>query len=400
MSRLNRILDIHQNPVNLLFISSYLPRKCGIATFTKDLTKAINDLNPQSHAQIIAMNNDETFSYPHEVVYQIERDNLDKYEDAAKFINSTSADIVCLQHEYGLFGGEDGEYIFKLLGRIRQPLVITLHTILSKPTDKQRDVLFRLAKLSSALVAMTPDAKERLEEEYGINPDQVVVIHHGVADRAKAVRADKEKHGWGDRPVLLMTGLLNPDKGLEYVINALPAIKKEFPNVLFAIAGQTHPEIIKHHGEAYRDSLKARIKKLGLEKNVEFIDRYMTLDELLSYYEACDIYLTPHLNPEQIASGTLAYALGMGKACVSTPFVYAREILANGTGLFVDFKDDATISNAVLKILRSPELQSELEDKAYVVGRRMSWPLVAERYLLLFRIVQETHGITPRFETN
>ncbi len=395
MSKLNRILDIHQNPINLLFISSYLPRKCGIATFAKDLTKAINDLNPQSNAQIVAVNNNEHYEYPPEVVYQINRDDLPNYEDAAKFINHTTADIICLQHEYGLYGGDNSEYIFKLIGRIRQPLIITLHTILKSPTDQQRDVLFRLAKLSQAVVAMTPDAKEQLEEIYGINPDQVVVIHHGVADRAKATKADKVKYGWENRHVLLMTGLLNPDKGLDYVIRALPAIKEQFPDILFVIAGQTHPEIIKNHGEVYRDGLKQLIDELGVHDNIQFIDRYLSLDELLSYYEACDIYLTPHLNSEQIASGTLAYALGMGKACVSTPFVYAREILANGTGVFIEYKDSISIEKAVLRILSDPSYQASLENKAYAIGRRMSWPLVAERYLLLFRIIQELNGLTP-----
>ena len=387
MNKLNRILDIQQQPINILFVSSYQPRKCGIATFTKDLTKAINDLNPKGYTHILAMNNHETHQYPHEVVYQIQKDTVSDYVDASQFINSTTADLVCLQHEFGLFGGMYGQYIFKLLKRLRLPLVVTLHTVLSTPTEEQCSSLTLLAELADALVVMTPDAKILLEETYSINPDKVAIIHHGVADRPKAIQADKQKHGWSDKKVLLLTGLLNPDKGIEYVIQALPGIKAQFPNVLFVIAGQTHPEIIKQFGESYREYLRQLIEALGVTENVQFIDTYLSLDELLSLYEACDIYLTPHLNPEQIASGTLAYAIGMGKACISTPFVYAKDILAQGTGLFVDYKSSSSIQDAVLKILTNPELQKCLEDKAYTVGRRQSWPLVAERYLVLFRTI-------------
>lgn len=396
MSRLNRILDISQHPVNLTFISSYIPRRCGIATFTKDLTKGINDLNPNPLARIVAMNHNENHKYPHEVAYVIERDNQESYEDAARFINDSTADIICLQHEYGLYGGEAGDYIFDLLERVRQPIVTTLHTILRTPDDAQKDVLFRLAKLSDAVVAMVPDAKARLLRDYGINPDKVVVIHHGVADQPKATKKNKEKFGWADQNILLITGLLNPDKGIDYAIRALPTILETHPAAKLVVVGQTHPEIVRQMGESYREGLVQLAEELGVSEHVEFINKYVTTEELLDYYEAADIYLTPHLEPQQITSGTLAIALGMGKACVSTPFVYAREMLANGTGIFVPYRDGAAIAAACLRILDDPEYQEQLENKAYSHGRRMSWPLVAERYLILFRLVQEENGISSR----
>lgn len=393
MSTINRILDLNQQAVNLAFISSYIPRKCGIATFSKDLTKAINDLNPKNPVQIVALNDGEKYNYPHEVFYQIEQENLEDYASAAKFINESKTDIVCLQHEYGLYGGPAGEYVFKLISRLRQPIVTTLHTILVNPSEMERDVLFRLAKASETIVAMVPDAKVRLERDYGINPDKVVIIHHGVADRPKSIKASKSHFGWENRPVLLISGLLNPNKGIDYVLRALPKIKEKFPELLFVIAGQTHPGIIRESGESYRESLEKIVHENSLEENVLFVNKYLSLDDLLMYYDACDIYLTPYLDAQQITSGTLAYALGMGKACISTPYVYAKEMLDHGTGLFVDYKNSEEITAAVLEILENPAKAAQMEEKAYKVGRHMSWFLVAERYLMLFRIVQETYGI-------
>lgn len=397
MSRLNRILDISQQPINLTFVSSYIPRKCGIATFTKDLITAINDLNPHSPVKVVAMNEEaESRRYPHEVRQIIERDDPESYADAARTINNSSSEIVCLQHEYGLFGGDAGEHLFKLLERIRQPIVTTLHTVLEKPTELQRDVLFRVAKLSEAVVVMTPEGRERLERQYGINPDKVAIIHHGVMDQPRSVRASKERFGWQDERILLMSGLMNHGKGVEYVIEALPAIKAKIPNVRFVYVGETHPDIIRQEGTTYLETLRAKVAELNLQESVTFIDSYLPLNELLAYYDAADIYLTPHLDSQQIASGTLAYAIGMGKACVSTPFVYAREMLANGAGAFARFADSGSIARSCLQILSDPEYQDSLETKAYAVGRRMSWPLVAERYLILFRIVQEYNGSIRR----
>jgi len=376
--------------IKATFLSSYTPRKCGIATFTKDLTTAIRQVSPSSSISIVAMDTGETLEYPSEVRAVVEKNNLHDYEKTTRHINASNADIVCLQHEYGLFGGKNGDYIFTLLQGLRQPIVTTLHTILQNPTTEERAVLFRLSQVSSALVAMIPDAKERLYKDYGISPDKVTIVHHGVPDRPKALRKNKMRLGWHKRPVLLMTGLLSPNKGVEYLVEALPTMKKEFSNILFVIAGQTHPEIKKHSQETYRDALKDRIEKLDLQDNVQFIDKYLSLDELLDLYEGCDIYLTPHTDAQQITSGTLAYALGMGKACVSTPYLYAEKMLSDGNGILANFKDPVSLATACLTILRNPALQSRLEDRAYALGRQMAWPLVATQYLSLFNDLVRT----------
>jgi glycosyltransferase involved in cell wall biosynthesis len=380
---------LRQQQVSVTFISSYIPRKCGIATFTKDVTKAINDLNPRSHITIVALQNADALTYPQEVVQVIEKDAANQYTEAAVALNTSDADIVCLQHEYGLFGGSAGEYILKLLGRVRQPIITTLHTVLSNPTPQEEDILLRVAKLSEAVVVMTADAKSELENRYQISPHKIVIIQHGVADRPQSIQAAKPSLGWDNRPVLLMTGLLSRGKGAEYVIKALPAIVAAFPDILFVLVGQTHPEVLKFEGESYRDELTNLAESLGVTQNLTMVNEYLSLDELLRHYDGCDIYLTPHLDKQQSASGTLAYALGMGKACISTPYTYARETLSNGRGKLVDFKDESAIAAAVLEILNNPEQRTTMERAAYAVGRNMSWPLVAERYLMLFRIIQE-----------
>ena len=395
MSKLNKVLDIYQHSIKLIFLSSYIPRKCGIATFTKDLTKAINDLNPEYLVRIAAMNGDngETYEYPPEVLFTIDKDSPESYEKVAHEINRTDAEFVCLQHEYGLFGGSYGEYIFNLLENINRPIVTTVHTILREPTREQRNILMRLAEVSEVIVTMLPNAKECLEKVYGIPEEKVVVIHHGVADQPKSTQAHKADFGWEGKRVLLMTGLLNPNKGADYVIEALPAILKEFPETLFVLAGETHPGVLKWEGEKYRNGLRQRAEELGVTDQLVFVDKYLPLPELLTYYEACDIYLTPHLDAQQTTSGTLAYALGLGKACISTPYTYAEEMLANDRGLLVDFRSGDAIAQAVLKIFTNPQLQKDLENHAYALGRQMSWPRVAERYLLLFRVIQKKYDL-------
>lgn len=387
MNTINQILDTQQSMVRTIFVSSYIPRKCGLATFTKDLINALNDLNSESLAEIIAINDGEgDLEYPWEVKYKIYQDKYDSYYQAAEYVNQSSADVVCLQHEFGLFGGEAGDYIFAFLRNINKPIVTIFHTILAEPSDIQRSTLQRLAEISDSVVAMIPDAKERLERDYNIDRDKVVTIHHGVADQKK-VKSLNNRTNWKRSPVLLLSGLISENKGIEYVIKALPRIIKEFPDMSFIIAGQTHPEILKRQGEKYRKSLQKLANTLKVSKNIKFINKYLELQELLNLYEKSDIYLTPHTDPQQITSGTLAYALGMGKACISTGYPYAKEMLADGRGIIVDFKNSSQIADAVLEILQNPILKARLEEEAYVLGRKMRWPRVAERYLNLFRYV-------------
>lgn len=387
MSKINQILDTQQSTIRTIFVSSYLPRKCGLATFTKDLTSALNDLNSESLAEIIAINDGEgELEYPWEVKYKIHQHKYDSYYQAAEYVNQSSADIVCLQHEFGLFGGEAGEYIFAFLRNINKPVVTIFHTILAKPSDIQRSTLQRLGEISASVVAMIPDAKERLERDYNIDREKVVTIHHGVSDQKKAKNNNKI-FNFREGPVLLISGLISENKGIEYAIRSLPTIIEEFPNLLLVVAGQTHPEILKHSGEKHRTSLIKLANDLHVEKNVKFINKYLPLQELLTLYEECDIYLTPHVDTQQITSGTLAYALGMGKACVSTGYPYAKEMLANNRGLIVGFRNSDQIAKAILKILKNSTLKSELEEEAYILGRKMRWPRVAQRYLNLFRLI-------------
>lgn len=388
MSKINQILDTQQSTVRTIFVSSYIPRKCGLATFTRDLTDALNELNSESMAEIIAVNDgDPELEYPWEVKYKIHQEKFDSYYQAAEYVNQSSADVVCLQHEFGLFGGDAGDYIFAFLRNINKPIVTIFHTILTEPSEIQRTTLQRLTELSSSVVAMIPDAKERLERDYGIDRDKVVIIHHGVSDQARSTRNKIKGSKLRNRPIMLISGLISVNKGIEYAIKALPKIVEQFPEAILVIAGQTHPEILKKEKEKYRKGLIKLAKSLGVEKNIRLINKYLPLPELLSLYDACDIYLTPHVDPQQITSGTLAYALGMGKACISTKYPYAKEMLSNNRGLLVDFKNHDQISSSVLRVLTNKTIKKDLEEAAYALGKKMRWPRVAERYLNLFRYV-------------
>jgi glycosyltransferase involved in cell wall biosynthesis len=395
MGKYDNLLDSQQRTIHPLFVSSYIPRKCGIATFTKDLTTAMNDLNPDGIVQIAAIDEGaELFDYPEEVKAHILQYEPDTYEAAARFANESEADIICLQHEYGLYAGKEeaewpGQNVLRFLRNVDKPVVTTLHTILENPGPVHRDVLLEVIELSDIVVSMMPNAKERLEASYGANPDRLVIIHHGVADRPRAKKTNKKKFNWDGRKVLLMSGLLSDGKGVEYIIQALPEIVKHCPEALFVLVGQTHPDILKKRGERYRESLMKMARDLGVEEHIQMVNAYLPLDELLEYYEACDIYLTPHLDPQQVASGTLAYALGMGKACISTPYIYAQDMLQNGRGILVGFKNSDDIAAAAIKVFEDPSYQADLERKAYALGRKMSWPRVAERYLNLFRLTLE-----------
>jgi len=387
-------LDAQQRPVRSVFISSYIPRRCGIATFTKDLTKAINDLNPDFLAKIVALTDAEhQYTYPPEVHYEIHQNREDDYIQVAEAINASPVEIVCLQHEYGLFGGgETGPYILELLKRLDKPIVTTLHTILENPGPLHRKLLQDIANLSDILITQLPNARELLAKSYDINSERIVVVHHGVADRPQARKILKPKFGWEHKHVMLLSGLISEGKGIEYVIQALPEIVKEFPDTLFVVAGQTHPNVLAERGESYRESLVALADSLGVAEHLQLINEYLPLEKLLEYYEACDVYLTPHLDPQQVSSGTLAYAIGMGKACISTPYIYAKEMLSQDRGILVDFRNSEQIAQAALGLFSGRIPMEKMEAQAYALGRTMSWPRVAERYLNLFRLVLDVQN--------
>lgn len=389
MTKGSRTLMPHSQPTTVadirpLLISSYPPRKCGIATFTRDLRQALTALTPFA-LPVVALEGDEPINqYGPEVRAVIPKNYFLGYQRAAQVINQSTANVVSLQHEYGLFGGDNGIWITHLLEQIEPPVVTTFHTILERPTPLQRAILLQITAHSNRIITMVEEGRHRLIHHYGVDAQKIVVIPHGTTPHTRSTGEAKARFGWASKRILLMSGLLGPSKGVEYVIEALPEIVRQFPNTLFIIAGQTHPEIVKLHGEHYRQGLLRRATELGVAKHIQTINHYLDLDDLLALYDAADIYLTPHLNEQQITSGTLAYALGMGKACISTPYVYARETLGHGRGLLVKFANSASIAEAVLAIFQRPELQHDLERRAYALGETMFWPEVAKQYIETF----------------
>jgi glycosyltransferase involved in cell wall biosynthesis len=371
----------------VVFIGSYPPRECGIATFTKDIVSSFGALTVAAHS-VIAIDERPSLvrAYPPEVVARIVRDEPETYRLAADVLAALAPDVVHVQHEYGLFGGEDGERIFDLLDRVRAPIVISLHTVIPKPSEHHRLVARRLCARAAAVVVLSEAGKTVLETEYGIDRAKLRVIPHGVPD-VPFESTERPKRGLGlDRRTLISTfGLINRGKGLEYAIDALRAVVPHHPDVLYLILGETHPEVRRSEGEVYRESLLERIRSYGLERHVQLLDRYLGFDELIAYLRATDIYLTPYVNPVQIVSGTLAYAVGCGKAVVSTPYLYAQELLADQRGLLAAFRDGDSIATQLLALLDVPALRRAISQRAYEFGRSMTWNNVSLQHLRLFR---------------
>ncbi len=374
------------SPKSVVLIGSYVPRRCGIATFTADLAAAILENNPRIDCSVVAMNDrPDGYEYPDEVRLQIGQDNLSEYLQAANYLNLLDPDVVCLQHEYGIFGGQRGSFVVELAQNLRVPLVTTFHTILRDPSPEELKITRQLAELSDRLVVMSERGADFLRNIYQVPESKIVLIHHGIPDvpfldpdpcKKKVVRADKF--------VILTFGLLSPGKGIEFVIDALPEIVSQHPEVLYFVVGATHPHCKAESGEDYRLSLHRRAKDLGVGDNVVFHDRFMERDELLEIIRAADIYVTPYLNEAQIVSGTLAYAVGAGKAVVSTPYWHAQEMLADGRGRLVPFKDHKAIASEINQLLGFPELRLEMRRAAYEYSRPMVMKQMGRRYLELF----------------
>ncbi|MCX7966520.1 MAG: glycosyltransferase [Syntrophorhabdaceae bacterium] len=372
---------------DIYFISTYPPRNCGIATFTSDLSHAISEEIGNRHIHVVAMNNrPQGYDYPEEVSFEISQNQIHDYRLAAEYINLSNAKVVSLQHEFGIFGGEQGVYITHLLANLKKPVVTTLHTVLKKPEEGYKKVLIEIAKLSQRLVVMSHQAIEILQEVYGIPEEKIRFIHHGVPD-VPFVDPNfyKDRFNVEGRFVILTFGLINPNKGIETVIYALPKVVEKYPDVAYIVLGATHPEVKKQHGESYRIYLQRKVEELGLEKNVFFHNRFVTLEELCEFIGASDIYITPYLSKEQITSGTLAYALGMGKAVISTPYWYAEEMLAGGKGRLVGFNNPEEMAQAILDLIENEKERHTMRKKAYEFGRRMTWKCVAREYIEVFR---------------
>ena len=384
---------IRDIPPRTLFLGSFPPRECGIATFTKDVVDSF-DRRFATKSEVVAIDEPggEQRAYPPEVVARLRERERASYTDIAAIVDAHPAKLLNIQHEYGLFGGDDGEWLIDMLERIAKPVVTSLHTVLPEPAEHHRYVAGRLCDLSSAVVVLSRTGKDLLVERYGVDADKVHVIHHGVPDVPfRDTDGPKAAFGVGQRTVISTFGLINRGKGLEYAIEAMRQIVRRYPEVLYLILGETHPNVRRNEGESYRESLHELVRAAGLENNVKLVDRYLEFDELVAYLAATDIYLTPYLNPTQIVSGTLAYAVGCGKAIISTPYLYAQELLAHQRGLLCAFRDSDSIVQNVIALLDDPGLRRSIERRAYRFGRQMTWTNVAAEYGALFSTLVPIH---------
>lgn len=382
---MERYPDLQQIAV----IGNYLPRQCGIATFTTHLCEAMAAAAPQTEVFALPVNDiKEGYAYPPRVRFELAEKDLFSYHHAAEFLNIHNVDVVCVQHEYGIFGGVAGSYILSLLRDLHMPIVITLHTILLKPDANQRRVLDELAYLSSHLVVMSQRAATYLHDIYHIAPEKISLIPHGIPEIPSNVERYKKLIGVTGKKVLLTFGLLSSNKGIENVIQALPAILKEHPDVVYVVLGATHPNVKRHEGESYRLMLQRLARDKGVDHNVIFYNQFVTQEELITFIGATDIYITPYRNPAQIVSGTLAYVVGNGRVVISTPYWYAEELLAEDRGVLVPFDTPEAIAEHVIDLLSQEAKRHEISQRAYALGREMIWPQVGARYLELFHQIR------------
>jgi glycosyltransferase involved in cell wall biosynthesis len=385
-------------PLNrVAFIGNHLPRRCGIATFTHDLHRAVAMARPGLETCVGAMNDPgSAYDYPAAVRFQIQEETIDSYAEAADFLNTARFDVTCLQHEYGIFGGEAGGHIVELLGRLTMPIVTTLHTVLPAPTTAQRDVMGKIIARSTKLVVMAEKGRELLRSVHDVPAQKIEVIPHGIPDFPfLESHHAKTKFGFSGKTVILTFGLLSPSKGIETVIDAMPAIVESCPNAVYVVLGATHPNLIRHQGEAYRDGLNARVRELGMEDHVVFFNQFVDQATLLDFISMCDVYTTPYLNEAQMTSGTLAYSFGLGKAVVSTPYWHARELLEDGRGILVAFGDAKAIGSEVAALLCNDVRRHAMRKRAYAASRSMTWAQTAKRYLATFELSRETRRSAP-----
>jgi glycosyltransferase involved in cell wall biosynthesis len=389
----------------IAFLGDYLPRKCGIATFTSDLLGAVAARHPQSRCFAVPVNDIEgCYQYPDVVRFEIEEQDPESYRCAADFLNSSDVDVVSVQHEFGIFGGPAGSHLLVLLRGLAAPVVTTLHTVLRTPNADQRRVMRELIVHSTRLVVMTEWGRTILQEVYHAPPAKIDLIPHGIPD-VPFVAPDryKEQFGLGGRKVLLTFGLLSPNKGIEHVLNALPDVVAEFPDVVYIVLGATHPNELRSRGDTYRLGLEALVKKNRLENHVIFHNCFVELTKLTEFIGAADLYITPYLDEAQITSGTLAYAFGAGKAVISTPYWHAAELLSGERGVLVPFADPRAIAREVTGLLCDGVRRNAMSDNAYKLGRTMVWSNTAGRYMRSFELARRqrpavTHDTAARVQ--
>lgn len=374
--------------LHLAFVSTYPPRACGIATFTQDLVRELEKVPGIAAPSVVAMER-EPLQYGLRVRSTIREQERTDYVRAAERLNASSVDVVVIEHEYGIYGGADGEYILDFARALEKPLVTTLHTVLPEPSANQRRILRELGRLSSRVVTMARRSRDLLARVYGIGVDRIEVIPHGVPllKPSASKQALKQHYGLAGRSVMSTFGLLSEGKGIEYGIEAVAQVARRHPDLCYLVLGKTHPNIVAQEGERYREKLEGLVQQYGIAQNVRFVNRYLTKQEIVDYLALSDIYLTPYLGKDQAVSGTLAYAAGSGKAIVSTPYRYAEEMLADGRGLLAAFRDAGSIASAVERILDAPEAARQMERKMRALGRGMFWDRVARKYETMFRAV-------------
>jgi glycosyltransferase involved in cell wall biosynthesis len=379
-------------------IGDYLPRRCGIATFTTDLCEALAAQFPESSCFAVPVTDTEDgYDYPPRVRFEMAERDLDSYRRAADFLNITNVDLVSLQHEFGIYGGPAGSHILALLRELRMPIVTTLHTVLREPDSQQRKVMKELGELSDRLVVMSERGRSFLRDIYAIPSEKIDLIPHGIPD-VPFVDPNfyKDRFGVEGKLVLFTFGLLSPSKGIEYVLEAMPEVLSRHPQIVYVVLGATHPHVVRHEGEAYRLMLQRMVRERGIQQNVIFHNRFVTLEELVEFIGAADVYITPYLNREQAVSGTLAYTLGAGKAMISTPYWYAEEQLAEGRGLLVPFRDSQAIATTVLNLLDDEAERHAMRKRAYLYSRERTWPNVARLYMESFQQAREARAHSPR----
>ncbi len=377
---------------HIALIGNFLPRKCGIATYTTDTHSALKERFPKLRVDVYAMDDHVgRYDYPPEVTRAIPQHDRAAYVDAARAIEASGAQALWIQHEYGIYGGPAGEFLIALIDRLSIPVIATLHTVLERPNPDERRVMEALLRRAARVIVMAERGRDILKRVHGVEDSKIVMIPHGVPDREFTdPAAVKPEFGWEGREVVLTFGLLAPNKGIETIIAAMPEVVAAHPDALYVVLGATHPNLVAHEGEAYRDRLKALAAERGVADHVQFIDAFVEQDELIDYLQAADIYATPYTNPAQITSGTLSYAVGVGKAVISTPYVHATEILGQAHGVLVDFGDSAAFAREIVRLLSDKAARDALSARAWARGRTMLWPRLAETAMAeLARIVAE-----------
>jgi len=375
---------IFGRPLNIAFLSTYPPRECGLATFTQDLVMQLSSIQSASQSRIVAVNNG-NFRYDDLVMMELAQNDRSSYIQTANKLNHSDIALLVIEHEYGIYGGERGEYLLDLVDNLQIPFVTTLHTVLPVPDNKQWHIINVLGQKGQRIITMAKNTVDTLETVYGIDPSKIEVINHGVPYLPMKSRESlKAEGGLENRFVISTFGLLGPGKGLEYGVASIAKVVKKNKNVLYYILGQTHPAIKKESGESYRKSLETMVENLGIEYNVRFVNKYLTKEEIIRYLKLSDIYMTPYLDKNQAVSGTLAYAVGYGRVIVSTPYSYAKEMLSQGGGFLAKFRDAESIARCIEYVLDHPEERKQMERKISETGKTMMWDQVAQQYDDLF----------------